>query len=261
MNYSRDNHTFVVCAYKESPYLEQCIQSVIENGSKVVISTSTPNKHIDDVAKKYGLPMFVNNGEKGISGDWNFAISCANTELVTLAHQDDIYKSNYLQVMLDKINKAKNPILFSSAYGELRKQEEIYSNKLLIIKKILSFPLQISASSYICKRAAIAFGNSICCPSVTYVKEIIERYPFDDKYKAGLDWQKWEELSKLKGSFAFSRLPVVLHRIHADSETSNVIGNSGRKAEDFDMFKKFWPKWIATVLSNLYVKSEESNSL
>ena len=87
-------HTFVVCAYKESPYLEKCIQSVLKQSEKssVVISTGTPNDYIKEIAKKYELPMYVNTGKTSIADDWNFAVSCVDTDLVTLAHQDDIYE-------------------------------------------------------------------------------------------------------------------------------------------------------------------------
>ena len=48
-------HTFVVCAYKESQYLEECIQSVLNQNvkSKVIISTGTPNSYIKEIAEKY----------------------------------------------------------------------------------------------------------------------------------------------------------------------------------------------------------------
>ena len=41
-------HTYVVLAYKESSYLEECIKSVLNQKykSNVVIATSTPNKFI-----------------------------------------------------------------------------------------------------------------------------------------------------------------------------------------------------------------------
>lgn len=55
-------HTFVVLAYKESNYLEACIQSVMnqEYKSKVIIATSTPNNYIENIAKKYNLDVIVN---------------------------------------------------------------------------------------------------------------------------------------------------------------------------------------------------------
>lgn len=47
-------HTFVVLAYKESKYLEECIKSVLNQKyrSEVVIATSTPNKFIDKIAEE-----------------------------------------------------------------------------------------------------------------------------------------------------------------------------------------------------------------
>ena len=103
-------HTFVVLAYKESSYLEECIKSVLNQKypSKVVIATSTPNQYIENIADKYSLAIKVNpNPGKGIGYDFDFAVSCGETELTTVAHQDDIYDYEYS----DCIVKAylKNP--------------------------------------------------------------------------------------------------------------------------------------------------------
>ena len=57
-----NKHTFVVCAYKESPYLEECIRS-LENQtvpSHIILVTSTPNSYIEGTAKKHGVELFVN---------------------------------------------------------------------------------------------------------------------------------------------------------------------------------------------------------
>jgi len=46
-------HTFVVLAYKESEYLEECINSVLNQSykSEVVIATTTDNEYIRRLAK------------------------------------------------------------------------------------------------------------------------------------------------------------------------------------------------------------------
>ena len=51
------DHTFVVCAYKESPYLEECINSLEKQKvkSNIIISTSTPNRYIEEIAKKHSF--------------------------------------------------------------------------------------------------------------------------------------------------------------------------------------------------------------
>ena len=54
-------HTFVVLAYKESSYLEECIKSVLNQKypSKVVIATSTPNQYIENIADIRTTTIFM----------------------------------------------------------------------------------------------------------------------------------------------------------------------------------------------------------
>ena len=99
MSYTAENHTWAICAYKESGYLEECVKSLLEQTvpSRIIIATSTPNAHIECIAEKYGLPLYINDGTKGIGGDWNFAYSKCDTPLITIAHQDDIYEPEYTE--------------------------------------------------------------------------------------------------------------------------------------------------------------------
>ena len=86
-------HTFVVLAYKESKFLEECLKSVKNQSipSKVVIATATPNTFIQSLADKYGVEIIVNENHISIGYDFDFAVSVGKTALVTVAHQDDIY--------------------------------------------------------------------------------------------------------------------------------------------------------------------------
>jgi glycosyltransferase involved in cell wall biosynthesis len=67
-------HTFVVPAFGKSPYLEACIASLQNQKlvSRVILVTSTPNAYISEIAEKYHIALYINEGEAGISGDWNF---------------------------------------------------------------------------------------------------------------------------------------------------------------------------------------------
>ena len=46
--FTEDDHTFVICAYKESAFLEECIESLEKQNkkSKILLATSTPNYYI-----------------------------------------------------------------------------------------------------------------------------------------------------------------------------------------------------------------------
>ena len=129
------------------------------------------------------------------------------------------------------------------------------------IKKLLRVPMRLFPDSIAARRASLAFGDSLCCPSVTYIAKVIRRHPFREELRCSLDWQQWETLSWEKGTFAFCPEALVLHRIHPDSETSRVLSNSARQAEDLQVYRAFWPEGIARFLARQYARSEESNRL
>lgn len=265
MTYKKENHTFAICAYKESKYLEECILSVVNQNvkSNILIATSTPSEHIQKLADKYQIPLYVRNGKSDIAEDWNFAYKQAKTELVTITHQDDVYCNNYLEDVLENVNKATHPLIIFGNYGEIRGEQTVINNRLLNIKKAMLFPLRsrVCWKSRFVRRRILSFGSAICCPSVTFVKEHLPKVVFESGYKSDLDWQAWEKLSRLKGSFVYCNTVLMLHRIHEESTTTQIIADSNRTKEDYDMYCKFWPRWIAKCLIKVYEKSQDSNSI
>lgn len=255
------NHTFVICAYKESQFLEECIKSILNQNirSNVIMATSTPNEHIKSLSEKYNIKLFINNGESGIGQDWNFGVSKTNTDYVTVAHQDDIYNEDYLDKIVTEINKENDFVIAFSDYNEIKNGIVIPLTINLKIKKILLKPLKIRGKSKFCKKISLCFGSSICCPSVTLNTKILGKHPYKTELKSNLDWDTWYECSKYKGKFLYINKPLMKHRIHDESETSNLIGNNVRLEEDYQMFCKFWPKWFAKVLMKFYKKAIKTN--
>lgn len=259
------NHTFAICAYKESPYLEECITSLMEQTvkSEIFIATSTPNKYIDDIAANYNLKVYVNEGESGITQDWNFAYSKVQTDYVTIAHQDDKYAPEYVENLLAYTAKAKKPLLFFTDYAEIRNGEIVTTNKILKVKRIMLFIMRPKAmwGSRFIRRRVLSLGSPICCPSATYYRPNLMKQVFLNGFRADEDWEAWERLSKLKGDFIFCNKILTYHRIHEDSETTKILNDNKRSEEDYIMYQKFWPKCIAKMLTKAYSKSEESNNM
>lgn len=259
-------HTFVVLAYKESSYLEDCIKSVLNQkySSKVVIATSTPNEYIQKMADKYSLEIKVNpNPGKGIGYDFDFAVSCGDTNLTTVAHQDDIYDYEYSDLIVRAYQKRTKSLIVFSDYYEIRDEGKVYTNTNLKIKRILLLSLKNRKLSYInfFKRLGLRFGNIICCPAVTFVKDNIKT---DDIFKCdflcNVDWYAWEKLSRREGNFTFVKKPLMGHRVHEESTTTEIINERIRTKEDLLMFQKFWPKSVSKFINKFYVKAEDSNN-
>lgn len=259
------DHTFVICAYGESPYLEECILSLKSQTykSNIKMATSTPNQHIQALAERYKIPLLVNKGEKGLAGDWNFAVSQADTPLVTLAHQDDFYMPEYTENILIALNKCRHPLIAFTDYYELRDGQTVKKNKLLKVKRMLLCPLRVNLfwKSRWIRRRILSLGSAICCPSVTLVKAHLNLPVFKNNMKSNIDWQAWEVLSRLTGEFAYVTKPSMKHRIHQDSTTSLLLENRERREEDLVMYRKFWPRWVAEFIEWFYQRAEKSNGL
>ena len=125
------------------------------------------------------------------------------------------------------------------------------------------FPLRFRFmwKSRFIRRRILSFGSAICCPAVTLVKTKIPLPLFENNMKSNIDWQAWELLSRLDGSFVYVPERLMAHRIHEESTTSSLLVDNARQQEDLMVFEKFWPRWIARLIEKIYQLSEKSNDL
>ncbi len=271
-------HTFVICAYGDSPYLESCIKSLRSQTapSEIMLTTSTPDDYIESLCKKYDVTYHIREGEPSIGNDWNEALKIADTRYVTIVHQDDIYEPDYAATVLKMIKKSRRitgvePQIAFTDYSELVNEIKYPNRRNLIIKRMLLLtlrPMAFQGKRWI-KRNAIRFGNAICCPTVTYnikyIRLLLEKEGkdklFSDSFRSNLDWEAWEWLSKKEGAFIYVPKVLAAHRIHEGSETSRIIKDNDRIEEDKVIFSKFWPKPVVKLLSVFYKTSEISNKV
>lgn len=263
--YTGENHTFVVCAYKENLHLEKSIESVLNQTvqSRVILSTSTPNEHICSLSEKYNIPMYVNPAPQSIGSDWNYGYNQASTELVTIVHQDDLYEPDFLSETLKALNAAQNPLFCFTDYSEIKFGEKVERNLLLNIKRIMNFPLRFRKLQNVkwIRRRILGFGCPICCPTVTCVKSVLGNDVYDIHYKNSCDYKTWVNLSKQNGAFVYVPKKLLSHRIYAESTTTLNLNENIRQKEDFEILCELWPRPIAYFINKIYVLSEKSNQV
>lgn len=253
-------HTFVICAYGESAYLEACIQSLLQQSytSQVLVYTSTPNALIEGLCQKYNLTLTVGDGFS-IGSDWNRALACGQTDLVTIAHQDDTYHPLYAQKMVQAFTNNPDTVIAYTDYGELREDGSVLdNNRNLKIKRLMLRVMDWFPKWAFWRQRCLAFGNAICCPAVTYSIKGLNGFKFDEQLRGNLDWIAWYHLAK-QGRFSYCPESLMYHRIHSDSETSKTISDNVRTQEDYETFRLFWPDPIAKLIMKFYIKSQDSN--
>ncbi|MGT2934888.1 glycosyltransferase [Streptococcus castoreus] len=254
-------HTFVICAYGVSPFLEDCIISLKNQTLKstIICYTSTPNAHIDSLCKQYEIPLLIKEGG-GIGKDWNNALSFVDTPFATIAHQDDIYLATYAEKIMASFEKYPKSTLVYTDYSECREEILLPANLNLKLKTAMLSLLNFFPNASFWQQRVLAFGNPISCPTVSYHLSILKDYRFSETLRTSLDWLAWYTISKnYKGRFTYVKEKLVYHRIHEDSETTATILDNTRSKEDLMMFQLLWPTVIAKGLMFFYKRSQNSN--
>ena len=247
---------FAICAYKDSPYLEACIRSVLRQNypTKAIICTSTPSRFIEGLAKKYNLPYYVREGKSNIRDDWNFAYRMADARLVTIAHQDDCYRAGYVQAMVNAFRRFPDMTVFASDAITVKDGHPQPLERLRLVKKLLRLPLRSPYANHLSwvKKSALIFGNSVCCPACTYHKEALGEVLFSSEFQFALDWDNLLALAKKPGRFICAEEALIFHRIHPDAATVSCMDNCKRAQEEEEIFGKIWNKWMAKWLMHAY---------
>lgn len=256
------NHTFAVCAYKESPYLEESIKSLINQTvrSNIILCTSTPNDYIRDLSEKYNIPMFIREGKSDIQDDWNFAYDKAETDYVTIAHQDDVYDKSYVENLLKKTEKYDDILICITDYIPIKNNEKGKRDINSKVKKVLRFPLKSRnlAKRKFIRKMTLSLGNTICCPSVTYNKKRLKDNVFTSKLKFSLDWDTFLKIALMNGRFIYIDKPLTNYRVHDGATSKEFIVDHRRITEDNIMFSKFWPKPIVKFIMHFYKKAYDT---
>lgn len=256
-------HSFLVPAYGHSPYLRDCLDSLRQQTrlSPILIATSTPFDGIEAVAREYGAELYVHGPNVSMAHDWNAGLSQVSSRWVTIAHQDDRYEPTYVQAVMGAVERSREPLMVFSDYVEQVNDTIRSKTPLLRIKKVLlelGFLGRQEVGATWSKMNAIRFGNAIPCPAVTFRTATTEPH-FSDGFHVNMDWDAWIRKAQQPGSFVWVREPLMIHRIHRDSGTTEGIEAGHRAREDFDTLCRLWPRPIARAIASTYFLAYASN--
>lgn len=196
----------------------------------------------------------MRDGASNMRDDWNFAYHMADGELVTIAHQDDVYHKDYAAELLRAYRRYPDMTMFTSDYVIVKHDKLITRDKMLLVKRLLRLPLRVPAlndRAWV-KKLPLMFGNSICCPASTYQKRLLGEPLFQEDYKFALDWANLLALAERRGRFICAERPLLYYRVHDGATTKQCIVNHDRAREEAEMFRRFWPEAVVKLLMKPY---------
>lgn len=249
-------HTFVISAYKQSPYLEACIRSLKAQtiATDIICTTSTPSLWLEGLLEKYEIPLYIRKGESGIQDDWNFAVEKAEGRFVTIAHQDDLYSRHYVEELVKAYKRWPDMTVFMSDCILIKQGKLNWGGAVEAVKKVLRLLWRFHGLCHIAavKKSGLIFGNPVMCPSCAYRKEKLLLPLFSGGYNFVLDWECMRKLAGERGRFICVENPLLYYRVHDGATTKACIENHSREREERQMFGKMWPKRVADGFMVLY---------
>jgi hypothetical protein len=249
-------HSFVVLAYKDSPFLEGCMECLAAQTVKTqtILATSTPSPFIDAVAARFNVGVRVNPRADGIGADWNFGLSATSANFVTLVHQDDTYAPRFVERTLELFEKHPEAALCFTSYAEIDDHGKQKTSKISIVKHALEKSILGSREKVrgTRLRAFLAFGCPLPCSAVTFNRARLSDFLFSLNYKANLDWDAWLRLQERGETFLHASERLIGRRHNPMTETSRLIRAGVRQKEDLEMFKRIWPTPLSDTIAYLY---------
>jgi len=249
-------HTFAICAYGQSPYLEACIRSLKAQTmpTRIICTTSTPSPWLEQILKNQGIPLYVRNGTSNIRDDWNYAVEKAQGRFVTIAHQDDMYSRHYVEELYKASRRWPDTTVFMSDGILIRQGKLCRGGAMEIVKKLLRLPWRVPGFCHLgfVKKLGLCLGNPVMCPSCSYQKKLLDLPLFSGSYEFVLDWECMRRLAGQPGRFVCVERPLLYYRVHDGSTTKACIQDHRREQEELQMFQKIWPGPVADMLMRVY---------
>lgn len=251
-------HTFAIPVYRTAPNLGALLGSLrAQTGprSEILLASSTPCAELEDFARRHDVPLHVNPRRIDIATDWNFALEAAQTALVTLAHQDDLFASNYATSLIGALRRHPDALIAFSDYSEHTPRGPRPPNVNQRIKRALcqrAFGARECISEPRDKLRLVSLGNPVCCPSVMLNRATLGAFRFPRDFQTNLDWMAWVQLARQPGGFVYVRELLVSKGVHPESETTATIASRARELEDRALFEAMWPRPVAAALAAVY---------
>jgi hypothetical protein len=250
------DHAFVVLAYGDSPFLEGCLASLRDQTrpGPILVATSTPSPFIEAAARRAAAPLLVNPRREGIGADWNFALEAGASRLVTLAHQDDVYRPQFAERTLAALAACPGAGLAFTGYDEIDDEGRPVSSRISRVKHLLEAATLGEARCVgpARLRAFLSLGNPLPCSSVTFDRHRLGEFRFSTGLQSNLDWEAWLRLAQSGVGFARARGRLVGRRHNPLTATSRLIREGVRQREDLAMFRRLWPPLVAETIAFLY---------
>ena len=202
-----------------------------------------------DLPKKYftsikdpRVSYFRHQENLGITKNFNFTVSRAESEYCVLVGCDDVLLPNYVDLALSEIGDAD---FFQPGVQVIDDKDNVYLPLVDRVKKLLA-PKKPGIYGGEKLATSLCHGNWLYFPSITWRTSTIKKYSFDEKYKIAEDLVLELSIIADGGKLALSKTPAFQYRRFSESLSSKEKGEGGvRFNEEASVYSDFAQRFAA----------------
>lgn len=237
--------TFAIPFYKQRTYLEKAVQSVFAQTVtdwRLLISDESPAGEAAELLRKYDDPRMQisrNDGARGMAENWNRCLDIAETDLVTLLHEDDELLPWYANVMVRALARDPRAAAMSCRARVIdaagRTAFSFVDRFKDFLKPVGRTPCALRGPGGI---ADLLRGNFIMCPTVCYRRQRIGARRFDPHWKFVLDLDFFTRLLGEGESIVVLPEVAYAYRRHTSNTTVAYTANLLRFREEVSLYER-----------------------
>ena len=254
--------TFAIPYYRGLDYLKKAIQSLLDQCNPnwcAVVVDDRGGEDAESTVREFAdsrIRYVRNEGNLGLAGNWNTALSLAETDLVTIFHSDDELESNYVDLMLELMSRYPNAVAGHCRTRVIDQDGQPLWSLPDEVKKIIrpggTDDIITSGEKGL---LSITKGAWIFCPTLCFRRSMLPPGGFSARWKFVLDVDLMSRILFDGGTIVGTPVVGYRYRRHLTNQTALLTESTVRFQEEFDHLSE-----VATVAGHRGWKSVEKSA-
>jgi glycosyltransferase involved in cell wall biosynthesis len=237
-------HIFVP-AYGESPYLEECLESIKTHTDETVLCTvlddCSPNANIRSSVEKFGnrFSYVRNDRNLGLARNFQKAFDLSESTYTLIVGSDDVLLPGYVDQLKEAAQKFPTACLFQPQVSVIDENSQTFNAFPDLIKKFINpgkRNLKEYEASVILRRLLI--GDFFYFPSIAWKAEVVRSYQLNPHLKTAVDLDLIARLAMENHTFVIGGQTVFSYRRHSKSVSMELGMSYERSKEEIEVHRQ-----------------------
>jgi hypothetical protein len=245
--------TVAVPCRDAGPFLRPLLESLLRQtlgGFRLLLVDDGSTDGSAAVAREVAgdrIEILRNEAPLGIGANWNRCAQSVDTDYFCLAHQDDVYRPDFLACLVDALERAPGAGIAHCRSAAIDAGGRALHSGAERYKR--HFWRTIAAGDRAAHYRRLWHGNFVCCPAVVYrTRSFRDAGPFRSDLRFALDWEYWFRLLRRGHDIADVEAVLVDYRRHPTAATAAATSGRWRFAEELEVLDEAREKGIAAGL-------------